>query len=119
MVSEGFTVPDVGNTEPSQMKRLGTSCDRPFPSTTDAGVSAHPARAHEMRRPVDVVLAIGGSHDLAHLSGRVINQPPIVVMMAEKHMRHGQAVAVALGVAQLDPVVELRKSFADDADAEQ
>jgi hypothetical protein len=32
-------------------------------------------------------------------------------------MRQGQAVAIALDVVQLDPVVELRKSFADDADA--
>jgi hypothetical protein len=50
MVSDGFTAPDVGKIEPSQMKRLG-----------------------------------GRSQDLARLSDRVINQPLIVLRMAEKH----------------------------------
>jgi hypothetical protein len=33
MVSDVFTAPDVGKTEPSQMKRLGMPCARPSPST--------------------------------------------------------------------------------------
>ena len=49
MVSDGLTPPTVGNTEPSQIQRLGMSQLRQSASTTlSARIVAHARRAVEM-----------------------------------------------------------------------
>ena len=82
-------------------------------------VAAHPARAHEVSGPVHVpdVLAAGGPKNLPHRSGRVVDEPLIVLVMTEEHLGHRQPIAIPLVIVQLDPVAELRKGFADDAEA--
>ena len=77
IVSDGFTPPVVGKTEPSQTHRLGMSQLRQSELTTLVAVVAHARRAGEMvgivLLPKDIARADSFQADL-HLAQGVLDQ---------------------------------------------
>ena len=97
MVSDGFTPPVVGNSEPSQIQRFGMSQLRPSALTTLVlRVRAHAAGAHQMAGVVvgpQVAPARRLQH-LAHEPHRMALQPLVVVRVGERDARNAQSVLV-------------------------
>ena len=82
-------------------------------------VISHPARAEQMSRAISRpgVLAPGCFENLFHLGDCVSDDALVVIVVAEKDVRDGQAVLVSLRPVQLNHIILLREDFADDTDA--
>ena len=121
MVSEGFTPPTVGNTEPSQIQRFGISQLRQSASTTLLfRVAAHPRRSVEMAGIIILrpkVPGIGGSQGPGHEFEGVIDQPLVVVAPGIGDAGNPQTVLIDL-VSKGDAIGFLRQHLADDLETD-
>lgn len=98
MVNEGLTAVEVGNTEPSQTNRFGTSCERQSALIIELLGSLPMRRAEQMRCPVSHpdVFTSGSFEDFRHLLFGVRNDLLVILVVRKDDVRDWQSMLIPL-----------------------